>query len=238
MSTYQQLESKLAANLGLTRRPVAISITPERPANIAPFEGTVPSGCSFWRLASEGRTFATVQKDHYNCPIGSHTHNIPLPQERQSELTGTLGLMTEIGYIRMEEVPGIPQLPSTPACVVYAPLGDAPVAPDVVLVAGKPSRIMLLVEAATRAGIAPQLPVLARPTCMSIPAALSTGVVTSTGCIGNRVYTDLGDDELYAVLRGSDLERVVEALDTIASANEKLKQYHDARRAQLLNLNA
>jgi uncharacterized protein (DUF169 family) len=143
--------------------------------------------------------------------------------------------MTQIGYLRMEKIPGIPQLPSTPVCIVYAPLGDAPAAADAVIVAGKPSRLMLLVEAATRVGVPPQLPVLARPTCMSIPAALTTGVVTSAGCIGNRVYTEIGEDELYAVLRGCDLERVVEELDTISSANKKLKEYHQLRRAQLLD---
>ena len=111
MSTYQQLESKLAANLGLTRRPVAISITPERPANIAPFEGTVPSGCSFWRLASEGRTFATVQKDHYNCPIPQRENlldvairgalaRLPDNQRRVLELTKVEGKSTaEAGAI-------------------------------------------------------------------------------------------------------------------------------------------
>ena len=44
--------------------------------------------------------------------------------------------MTGIGYVRMEEVPGIPRLPKTPGAVIYAPLGDTPVDPDVVLVSG------------------------------------------------------------------------------------------------------
>ena len=52
---------------------------------------------------------------------------------------------------------------------------------------------MLLVEAAEAAGVGPQVPLLGRPTCMAIPAALAHGVVASTGCIGNRVYTDLGE---------------------------------------------
>jgi uncharacterized protein (DUF169 family) len=34
---------------------------------------------------------------------------------------------------------------------------------------------------------------------VAIPAAMAHGVVTGFGCIGNRVYTDLGDDELYVV---------------------------------------
>ena len=59
--------------------------------------------------------------------------------------------------VRMDEVPGIPRLPATPAAVVYAPLGEASEEPDVVLVAGRPGRLMLLHEAATRAGVTARL---------------------------------------------------------------------------------
>ena len=146
------------------------------------FEGSQPSGCSFWQLASDGRVFGTVPSDHYNCPVGSYTHAIPLPPEREQELSRTLGLMFEIGYIRMEEVPGIPRLERTPAVTVYAPLGDTPVEPDAVLVAGRPGALMLLQEAALRGGATLQ-PMFGRPTCMAIPAALSGPVVSSLGCV-------------------------------------------------------
>jgi Uncharacterised ArCR, COG2043 len=92
-----------------------------------------------------------VPSDHYNCPIGSYTHSIPLPQARVQELDQTLSLMAGIGYVRMEEVPGIPRLPQTPGVIIYAPLADTPVDPDVVLFAGRPGRMMLLQEAAVRA---------------------------------------------------------------------------------------
>jgi uncharacterized protein (DUF169 family) len=141
--------------------------------------------------------------------------------------------MTEIDYLKMEEVPGIPRLRSAPAAVVYAPLGEAPLAPDVVIVTGQPSRMMLLIEAASRAGVPSQLPVLARPTCMALPVAMEKGIVTSAGCIGNRVYTDIGEDELYTVIRGADAGRVVRELDTIVAANGKLKEYHTLRREQI-----
>lgn len=75
----------------------------------------------------------------------------------------------------MEEVPGIPRLSSTPGAIVYAPLGDTPIDPDVVLFQGPPARMMLLQEATIRAGAAPKLNALARPTCMALPAALDQG---------------------------------------------------------------
>ena len=83
--------------------------------------------------------------------------------------------MTDIGYIKMEEVPGILQLAKTPGAVVYSPLGETPVDPDVVIFAGPAAQIMLLQEAAHRAGRTPQSPMLGRPTCMAIPAAMARG---------------------------------------------------------------
>jgi uncharacterized protein (DUF169 family) len=233
MTNYRALEKQLADNLRLTHRPVAIAFLDDVPAGVTQFRGTQPSGCSFWKLAAEGRAFYTVPSDHYNCPIGAYTHNIPLPADRAQELEKTLGLMASIGYVRMEEVPGIPRVAKTPAAIVYAPLGDTPVDPDVVLFSGKPGRLMLLQEAAIRAGAAAPLNVLPRPTCMALPAAMAMGTVGSTGCIGNRVYTDLDDGDMYVVIPGKDLSRVVEHAQTIATANAQLFAYHKDRREKL-----
>lgn len=233
MTNYRTIEQIFSDHLRFQRRPVAVIFQDAPPAGVARFTGTVPSGCSFWRLAAEGRSFCTVPADHYNCPIGSYTHNIPLPEERAQELDQTLGLMVQIGYVRMEEVPGIPRLPKTPGAVVYAPLGDTPLDPDVVLFAGLPGSVMLLQEAAQRAGVAAQWPLFGRPTCMALPFALSNGAVASTGCIGNRVYTDLEEGELYLAVPGKDIARVADELQTIAAANAQLLAYHQERKQKL-----
>jgi uncharacterized protein (DUF169 family) len=140
--------------------------------------------------------------------------------------------MVDIGYIKMEEVPGVPRLPKTPPVTVYAPLSQTPVAPDAILFAGTPAKLMLLHEAATRAA-KQVLPLLGRPTCMAIPAALSGGVASSLGCIGNRVYTGIADDQFYTVVSGTDLTEIVRELETIVSANAQLAEYHQGRRAAL-----
>ncbi|MBI4270662.1 MAG: DUF169 domain-containing protein [Candidatus Rokubacteria bacterium] len=233
MIDYRALEQQLTTTLGLTRPPVAVAFRDAPPAGVAKFAGQEPSGCSFWRVAAGGRAFYTVPSDHHNCVIGSHTHNIPPSPERARELPEMLEFLTSIGYLRLDEVPGIPQLPTTPGTVVYAPLGATPVDPDVVLFAGRPGRLMLLQEAALRAGVGVQLPALGRPTCMALPAALTHGLVTSTGCIGNRVYTDLGDDELYVAVAGKDLARIAAEAETIAAANARLLAHHRERRQTL-----
>jgi uncharacterized protein (DUF169 family) len=233
---YRSMEWQLLESLGLRRRPVAVKFQDAPPAGVSKFTGTEPSGCSFWRLAAEGRTFYTVPGDHYNCPVGAHTHNIPLPENRAHELNQVLTIMTSIGYIKKEEVPEIARLPQTPGVIVYAPLGEAHVEPDVVIFAGAPGRLMLLHEAAARAGCAAQIPLFGRPTCMALPAAVAKGTVMSTGCIGNRVYTDLGDDELYVAVRGKDLPKIAAEIETIASANTQLLAYHRSRRVHFATL--
>jgi uncharacterized protein (DUF169 family) len=235
MIDYTQIERRLTDALHLSRRPVAIAFRESPPAGVSKLLGTQPSGCSFWRLAAGGQVFYTVPSDHYNCPVGSYTHNIPLPPEREAELTGVLGLMVNIGYLKMEEVPGVPRLPQTPAVAVYAPLSQSPTVPDAVIVAGTPANLMLLHEAATRAA-KQVLPLLGRPTCMAIPAALGGGVASSLGCIGNRVYTGIADDQFYTVIAGSDLKVIVDELETIASANAQLAEYHQGRRASLATM--
>ena len=214
-------------------RPVAVAYLEAPPQGVAKFEGTVPSGCSFWGLAAQGRSFYTAPSDHFNCPIGSYTHAIDLPPERTAELEQTLSLMTGIGYVRIEEVPAIPRLIRRPAVIYYAPLPTTVVDPDVVIFAGRPSRLMRLQEASARAGAASQLPLLGRPTCMALPAAMTHGSVMSTGCIGNRVYTDLGEDELYLMIPGKRLVEVAEQAAVIATANDTLELYHKQRRLTL-----
>ena len=67
-----------------------------------------------------------------------------------------------------------------------------------------------------------------------IPAALARpDGVTRLGCIGNRVYTELGDDELYFTIPGSRVGEVVERLETVLHANRELERYHQGRRAAL-----
>ena len=233
MPDYRTLEQQITEALGLNRRPVAVTFARSAPAGVRKFGGTEPAGCGFWRLAERGLVFYTEPGDHYNCAIGCYTHSVALPAERASELDQMLTFMMQLGYIKPEDVPRITQLRETPRFFIYAPLGEAPVAPDAVLFAGRPATMMLLNEAALRAGVGTQSANLGRPTCMALPAALERGAVLSTGCVGNRIYTGIGDDELYVAVRGGDVERVAAAAQTIATANARLGEYHRARRQEL-----
>ena len=230
---WSVLETRFVSAVKLERRPVAVTYLERAPDGVKQFEGSEPSGCSFWRLAADGKTFYTVPEDHFNCAVGAYTHNIALSPEREQETGITLKMMFDLGYVKPEEVSQIPRLSKTPAVVVYSPLGEAPVAPDVVLFACRPRSAMLLNEAANRAGVASGVPALGRPTCMALPASLQHGAIFSLGCIGNRVYTDLSEDQMYFVVRGQDLQAIAGALEVVNSANAVLSDYAMGRRQKL-----
>lgn len=216
--------------LDLRRQAIAVKFQQSAPADIPRIDEAAVSGCSYWKLAAEGRTFYTEAVDHFGCPIGAHTHGIDLPEDAAKELEGLVSTMVELQYIAMEEVPEFPRLAGAFGVAIYAPLADADFEPDAVLVSGNAKQMMLLAEAAHAAGVASDTSMVGRPTCAAIPAVLQSGrTATNLGCIGNRVYTDLADDELYFVIAGAQLASVVEKLQTIVNANDRLESFHRER---------
>jgi len=227
----KRIAAKLSELLGLVVAPVAVTFRPSAPAGVKRVERAGPAGCAYWRSAAEGRVFYTEAEDHFNCPVGSHTHGITLPPGRSGELEGVVGIMVSLQYLRTEEVPEIPRRQEPFGVAIYAPLADTPVDPDVVLVRGNARQIMLVAEAARAAGVGHDGPTLGRPACSMIPEAMRAARGnTSLGCIGNRVYTGLDDGDLYFTIPGAALPRVVETLSSVAHANRELAHYHQARR--------
>jgi uncharacterized protein (DUF169 family) len=99
-----------------------------------------------------------------------------------------------------------------------------------VLVRGTVKQLMLLAEAAQAAGVAGGGATMGRPTCAVLPEALQSGrAATSFGCIGNRVYTGLGDDEGYYAIPGAKVADVVSKLAVIVQANRQLEAFHKSR---------
>ena len=216
--------------LGVRRQSVAVKFQESAPADMPRIDEMAASGCSYWQLAAEGRSFYTEAADHFGCPVGAHTHGIDLPDETAKELEGLIGTMVELQYIEMDEVAEIPTLDGDFGVAIYAPLVEADFEPDVVLVSGNAKQMMLLAEAAHAAGVANDSSMVGRPTCAAIPAVLqSRRTATNLGCIGNRVYTGLADDELYFVIAGSQIASVAEKLNTIVNANIQLESFHQER---------
>jgi Uncharacterised ArCR, COG2043 len=90
-------ERPIASITKAPRGPVAVTFLDSTPANARRFEGSEPSGCTFWRLAAAGRTCYTVAESHFNCAVGADTHNIALSPEREKETEQTLKMMFDLG---------------------------------------------------------------------------------------------------------------------------------------------
>ena len=226
----RQQADKLQELLRLRLPPVAIAFRPTAPPGVPRINGAAPAGCSYWKLAAEGRVFYTESADHYNCPVGAHTHGIDLPAEQQEELQGLIGTMLELEYLREAEIPNIPRRAEHFHVAIYSPWALAPCDPDVVLVRCDAKQLMLLAEAAGASGIGNTSQLMGRPTCAMIPATLQhTRATFSLGCIGNRVYTGLADDELHAAIPGCSTDKVLKHLDVIVEANSKLEAFHRQR---------
>src|SRR3954470_5685737 len=83
--------SSLEALLGLSSPPVSITFTDTPPPGVAHVAAAEPAGCGYWRRAAAGEVFYTDADDHKRCPVGAHTHNVPLTQDEKQELMGLVG---------------------------------------------------------------------------------------------------------------------------------------------------
>lgn len=222
------------ARLNLIHSPVAVSFLAQPPAGFARVHRSDAASCGYWKMASEGQAFYTTGDDHQNCPVGAFTHGVALPPAKQQELEGLIGTMVQLHYLKADEVPQIPHRTETLSVAAYAPLAQATFAPDVVIFRGTPRQIMLVSEAARRAGALDTAAVMGRPACAMLPQAIgAANAVTSVGCIGNRVYTGLADDEMYIAVPGGAIDRVLAEIDTIVNANIELEKFHRARASEL-----
>ena len=220
----------LESLLKLEHTPVAIKFCETTPSGVERIEEAAVSGCSYWKLASQGRVFYTEGQDHFGCPVGAFTHGIELPEQQGEELQTLVGTMVELEYISADEVPDIPQRKDRFQYAAYGPLSSVTFQPDAVIVTGNSKQMMLLSEAAHAEGVEMGSSGVGRPTCAAIPAVIqSGGGVINFGCIGNRVYTNRQDEELYVLFSGEHLAGITERLATIIQANDSLEAFHRAR---------
>ena len=226
--------NSIAELLNQSSPPVAIAFVDTPPSNMRRVESSEPAGCGYWKRAAAGEVFYTEADDHKRCPVGAHTHHVPLSPSEHQELMGLIGTMVGLSYIKLEEVPQIQQRQTPLRVAVYGPLGALPVPPDVVLVRGEARQLMLLAEASRAAGVEGNSATMGRPTCAVLPQAInSERTAASFGCIGNRVYTGAADSDGYFAIPGSKLRAVENALATIVRANIELEKFHRARAAAI-----
>ncbi|MGD0568484.1 MAG: DUF169 domain-containing protein [Candidatus Sulfotelmatobacter sp.] len=215
-------------------RAVAVAFSDVRPTQLLRKVSPQPSGCSFWKLAAEGSVFYADAPDHYGCLVGAYALGAELSQSQTAELVELTSAMVKLSYVKAQEVAELPHRSDRLRFVIYGPLKLSPSLPDLVLVRGNVRQLMLLTEAARAAGFLKSAPAMGRPACAIIPESLASGqAVLSLACIGNRVYTGLGDHEGYCAIPGKAIESVCACLSTVLEANEILGQFHREKQGQL-----
>jgi uncharacterized protein (DUF169 family) len=233
MSAHRQDRESLD-RLKLDHSPIAIGFLDYEPDGLPRIGRAAAASCGYWKEASAGRAFYTRPEDHDNCAVGAFTHGAPATVERTQGLNGLVGTMIELKYLDPAEVPMIPHRTDPMKIVAYAPLAEATFPADVVVFRGNARQIMMLSEAARRAGLFDANAPMGRPACAMLPQAIgSASGVASVACIGNRVYTELSDNELYLAVPGQTATALLNELDTILDANAALEEFHRHRAQEL-----
>ena len=219
--SWPELAERLTRALHPLAAPVAISFLDAPPAGIPAFDapmpeptsdgrtGRVAAGCVFWMHAPD-RTFSTAPDDHANCSVGSYTHGLLSLEEAATR--ADVGALVESGWVSPEVFPAIPAVSTRPASIVYGPLAETPVDPDVVLLRLNAQAMMVLTDAL------PDLRIEGKPQCHIIAVAHEHGrVAASVGCALSRARTGMGAHALTcaspAALVAEGTERVESAAD-------------------------
>lgn len=232
-NAYSEIARTLTECLDLSQSPVAVCFSDRIPEGVSQHVGRAPAGCRFWQ---DGATepFITAAGDHSLCAIGVYTHNLQTSPGQQVDLSDALRVFSDLGYVRDEDLPLIPVLQSQPGYVIYAPLPETPIPPDVVLLFVNARQTLLLSEATQQ--VENQIPpAMGRPACAVIPQAKNTGrAALSLGCCGARAYLDIltGDTAVFAI-PGEKLEAYTQRIETLAKANSVLSRFHQLRRTDI-----
>ena len=233
---YRSLASELTGLLKLAVPPIAISFRND-PGGAARFDGPmpaptadgrtgkVPAGCVFWIKATD-RTFSTTAEDHANCSVGSLTHGL----KRLDEVAGNadVAALVGAGWVSPADFPKVPVVKDRHQYVVYGPLADSPVDPDVVFLRVNGRQAMALSDA-----LGAELHYEGKPQCHIVAMAKEHGqVALSVGCALSRVRTGMSNAEMTCAIPTARLPEVLTRLAAGVAADTAVARYaaEDAER--------
>jgi uncharacterized protein (DUF169 family) len=178
----------------------------------------------FWVKAQQG-PITTVAADHANCSVGSYIHGFLTLAEAAAK--DDVAAILESGWTSEAAMQALPRVHSKPACVVYGPLAQLPVAPDVVLLRIDGAALMTLESAL------PGLRIEGKPQCHIIAIARELGEpVASVGCALSRARTGMKPEEMTCALPGPWLGAMLAKIEAAAHLDRAMARYAsaDARR--------
>ena len=223
------MAERLVDLLGLSTPPLAITFCEAIPEGVpawqgnypAPTEdgrtGAVPAGCVFW-IEGLKRTFATNASDHGNCSVGSLTHGLIGLEEAATR--SDVKAVCEAGWVDPEVFPQIPTVRAPGSAIVYGPLADSRIDPDVVFLRLVGKQVMQLHAAI------PSLRFEGKPQCHIIAIAKEAGeVAVSVGCMLSRVRTGIPNHEVTCAMPGKELASILTALERSCEADRIVARY-------------
>lgn len=215
---------------------MAITFADDRPDGVPSFDapmsapasdgrhGRVSAGCVFW-MHGVATTFSTAPEDHGNCSVGSLTHGLKSLDEVAAN--DDVSALLASGWVTMDMVPGIPTVSKKAASIVYGPLMETPVDPDVVLLRVNGRQMMVLSDAI------PGLRIEGKPQCHIVAVAKEQGVAAaSVGCALSRARTGMQPHEMTCAIPGHEFAEVTHRVQAAAEVDGVVAKYaaRDARR--------
>jgi len=226
---WNDLAATITDALKLQAPPIAITFADAAPAGIPAFDepmsepaddgrtGRVPAGCVFWMRGAE-RTFTTVAEDHGNCSVGSVTHGFKTLDEVADK--SDVATLLDSGWVTMEIVPQIPVVTEKPGAVVYGPLAETTIDPDVILLRVNGKQLMTISDAW------PGLRIEGKPQCHIVAIAKEQGEpAASVGCALSRVRTAMNVSEMTMAIPGARLAEFTDALTKTAAVDNVVARY-------------
>lgn len=230
MKEYAKVSTEIANSLQLKNPPIAICFADSVPEGFGAPPSRAAAGCRFWQDAASA-SFATSAADHSLCAIGVYTHNLEPSPSQQADLMDAIKVFGDLGYMRQEDLLLIPVLQSQPRHVLYSPLAETPLTPDVVLLFANAAQTLILTEA-TQQVEGGNAPAMGRPACAIVPQVVNSGrAAMSLGCCGARAYLSvLNDSTSLFAFPGARIDAYAERIVALASANAVLSRFHQIRR--------
>jgi len=226
---YARFGQTLIDLLELDVPPIAISFVDAQPTDVARPEwilpppppdgrtGAMAASCVFWMMATQ-QQFATVAADHGNCSVGSLTHGFKTLAEAAKE--ADVANLVDANWVAPEIFPKITAVTRKPGAIVYGPLTQTTLHPDVVFMRLDGKRLMK-VHAAY-----PELRFEGKPQCHIIAIAKENDVpAASTGCTLSRQHTGMSDSEITFAVPGHRLAELVERLKSVQAADLRVAAY-------------
>jgi len=220
LSNYSAIAREMKDILGLKHEPVAITLIKERSAMPAdyPVPETPLRHCATIMRARKGEKLL-VPADKQACPVGASAMGlVPVPEKVASgDFHYNMGMYKDSAAAKktLEARPAFPM--GSVVAVAAAPLGQATLEPDVVVITALPEQVFWLIPASSTYEYGGRVTVemgAVQASCAdsTIMPIVSGKTNISLGCFGCRKTTDIAPEEMLVGIPFKRFDEIMAAL--------------------------